>query len=215
MNYLIKKLLIISIFSFMSCNVIARPVSYSGGTTIMQANDAIKNSIHIHYSPSYKYSIGYKAEYFRKDKVTLNGLQLNRLIKRWNLPAAQGNIYFKSSVGNTYKSEAKQNELYGFAGLAVDFETRKYYISYENRYYKSDTNIIDNFEQKARIGIAPYVANYRNLHTWLMLQISHQPEFEGDELIATPIIRIFKGVHLAEFGFSLNKRILLNYIWRF
>ena len=194
-------------------NAIARPVSYSGGTTVMQKNGAIKNSIHIHYSPTYKYSIGYKAEYYRRNQTALNGVQLNNLIKRWNMPAAQGNIYLKSSIGNAQKSG--EDELYGFAGIAGDFETRKYFISYENRYYKSDGNIIGQFEQWARVGVAPYVANYGNIHTWLMLQVSHQPEFEGDEVIVTPLVRFFKGPHLAEFGFSSNERILFNFIARF
>tara|TARA_Y100000389_G_C17405898_1_gene488025 strand:+ start:108 stop:737 length:630 start_codon:yes stop_codon:yes gene_type:complete len=200
------------ILSFSFHNSFSRPISYSGGTTIMQNNTTIKNSLHTHYSPTYKYSVGYKGEYFRKDQIALNGFQLNNLVKRWNLPDAQGNLYLKSNIGNANKSG--KNELYGFAGMAGDFETRKYFISYENRYYKSDGDILSNFEQSARIGIAPYVASYGSLHTWFMLQVSHQPEFEGDEVIATPLVRFFKGDHLAEFGVSSNKRILFNFIAR-
>lgn len=206
-------LLQILLFSGIFSESFARPVSYSGGSTFMQKNGALKNSIHAHYSPTYKYSVGYKGEYIRGNKIALNGVQLNNLLKRWNLPAAQGNIYLKSNIGNANKSG--QNELYGFLGIAGDFETRKYFISYENRYYKSEGNIIGHFEQSTRVGIAPYVADYGSLHTWLMLQVSHQPEFEGDELIATPLIRLFKGLHMLEFGFSTNKRLLFNFIARF
>jgi len=193
--------------------VIARPISYSGGTTIMQNNDAVKNSIHVHYSPSYKYSLGYKGEYFRKEQIALNGIQLNNLLKRWNLPASQGNLYLKTSVGNASKSA--ENELYGFAGIATDFETRRYFISYENRYYKSDGGIISQFQQGGRLGIAPYVANYGNLHTWLMFQVTHTPEFEGDEVVVTPLVRLFKASHLVEFGASSDKGVLFNFITRF
>lgn len=213
------RLLIIltSIFSLGLSNSLsqafARPVSYSGGTTIMQNNDAFRNSVHIHYSPTYKYSLGYKGEYLRKKEIALNGFQANRLLKRWNMPASQANIYLKSNIGTANKSGV--NELYAFAGIATDFETRKYFISYENRYYKSDGNIINQFEQKARIGFAPYVANYGNIHTWLMMQVSHQPKFEGDEVVATPLIRLFKGPQMAELGISSNKRVLLNLIQRF
>lgn len=206
-------LILLLTFLVLSKNSFARPISYSGGSTIMQMNGAVKNSLHVHYSPTYKYSIGYKGEYFRRDQIALNGLQLNNLLKRWNLPAAQGNLYLKSSLGNANNSG--NDELYGFAGIAGDFETRKYFISYENRYYKSDGNILSHFEQKARVGVAPYVANYGNLHTWLMLEVAHQPEFEGDEVVTTPLVRFFKGPHLVEFGVSSNKRILFNFIARF
>ncbi|MDA9818074.1 hypothetical protein N9C35_03445 [Flavobacteriaceae bacterium] len=207
------KLFLFLIFSFIFNNAFSRPISYSGGTTIMQNNGAIKNSIHAHYSPSYKYSVGYKGEYFRRDQISLNGLQLNNLLKRWNLPGSQGSLYLKSNIGNANKSG--KNELYGFTGIAGDFETRKYFISYENRYYKSDGEIISQFQQIARVGAAPYVANYGNLHTWLMLQVTHNPKFEGDEVTVTPLFRLFKGAHLAEFGVSSNKRILFNFIARF
>ncbi len=194
-------------------DILARPISYSGGSTIMAMSGPIKSSIHAHYSPTYKYSVGYKAEYLRRSQIALNGAQLNNLLKRWNLPAAQGNLYLKSSIGNANKSG--EDEAYGFVGVAGDFETRKYFVSYENRYYKSDGGILSQFEQSARVGVAPYVAEYGNLHTWLMLQVDHVPKFKGDEVIATPLVRLFKGLHMAEFGVSTNKRFMLNFIARF
>ena len=44
----------------------ARPISYPGGWTLMQANDYSKHNFHLHYSPSIDYSIGYRAEYWRE-----------------------------------------------------------------------------------------------------------------------------------------------------
>jgi hypothetical protein len=212
-NYSSIIYLILVLLFFVFDNVFARPIYYSGGWTAMQSSNATKNSIHIHYSPTYKYSIGYQGEYYRKDDIYLNGARLNNLIQRWNLPAAQGNIYLKSAIGNAH--QLGKDELYGFVGIAGDFETRKYFISYENSYYKSDGNIIGEFSQLLRIGVAPYVANYGNLHSWIMLQISRQPEFEGDEIILMPLVRLFKGSYLAEFGFSSNKRFLFNLVKRF
>ena len=212
-RFLPQILLFSCFFTSIFSEAFARPVSYSGGTTVMQMNDAIGNSIHVHYSPTYKYSVGYKGEYFRRGQDALNGVQLNNLLKRWNLPAAQGNIYLKSNIGNVNSSS--KDEAYAMVGVSGDFETRKYFISYEGKYYKSDGDILGQFQQSARVGIAPYVAEYGNLHTWLMLQLSHQPQLQGDEVIATPLIRLFKGVHMAEFGISSNKRVLFNFIARF
>lgn len=39
-------------------NIDARPISYSGGSTIMYKSDSMSNSVYAHYSPTYKYSIG-------------------------------------------------------------------------------------------------------------------------------------------------------------
>ena len=51
----IKTIFILTAISF---GLDARPISYSGGSTLMAFSDNIKNSIYYHYSPSYKYSIG-------------------------------------------------------------------------------------------------------------------------------------------------------------
>lgn len=191
----------------------SRPISYSGGTTVMQNNGPIKNSLYIHYSPTYKYSVGYKVEHFRSGDILMNGIQINNLLKRRNAKESQGNIYLKSSLGNAKHSS--KNEVYGFIGLASDFETRRHFVSYENRYYKSSGSIISQFEQNARIGVAPYIANYDNIHTWAMLQVTHIPTFGSDKIIITPLIRLFKGTNLVEFGFSSNDQILFNIISRF
>ncbi|MDA9231038.1 hypothetical protein N9O56_00510 [Rickettsiales bacterium] len=191
----------------------ARPISYGGGWTLMQKNNHNKNSIHLHYSPSYKYSIGYKSEYLRENNISLNSLQLNNLIKRWNLPAAQGNLYLKSNIGNAAKS--KNNEIYSALGLATDFETRRYFISYQNNYYKSDGDVISIFQQNIQFGIAPYVANYNNIHSWVMIRIDHEPDSDDNKIIKTGLIRLFKGVNLLELGITSNKKLLFNLIKRF
>jgi hypothetical protein len=205
-----KILIIIVIFQQ---NLLARPVSYSGGSTIMQKNSSRHNSYHIHYSPSYKYSIGYKGQYFRDQKMWLNGIQLNNLVKRWNNPDSQSNIYLKSSVGNA--RSGSRDDIYGFIGSAFDYETRRYYISYENIYYKSHNNLINNFEQDLNFGIAPYIANYGNLHSWIILQINHIPTNNNQELTYTPYLRFFKGSFLTELGYSSNNRVIFNFIKRF
>ena len=42
----------------LAVNIEARPISYSGGSTIMIKSDSLSNSTYLHYSPSFKYSIG-------------------------------------------------------------------------------------------------------------------------------------------------------------
>ena len=122
-------------------------------------------------------------------------------------------IYLKTNIGNANKSSI--NQLYGSIGMAGDFETRKYFIAYENKYYKTNGHILSSFQQNAKIGIAPYIANYGQIHSWLMLQILHQSTKNGEEMVFTPFIRVFKGMNLAELGVSSNKNILFNFIVRF
>ncbi len=209
-----RKLLLLLLF--LSTEVASRPVSYPGGWTFMTMNDGHKYSVHTHYSPTANYSIGYKGEFWRSGDYQIHALQINNLLKRWNKQHAQANIYLKSGIGITYSdynSFNSETDPVFFTGLAADWETRKYFISYENRITKSNS-IVDNFRQKARIGFSPYVADFGNLHTWLMLEVSHVPEDEKN-FAYTPLIRLFKGPSLLETGYSSEGKFLLNFVHRF
>ena len=188
----------------------ARPVSYPGGWTVMQMNDYDSNSLHLHYSPTAKYSVGYYGELVRDEDVQLHTVQYNRLLKRWNGEASQGNLYFKANAGAAERDG--DYEAVGRVGIAADYETRRVFFSYENQY--TDAGFFDGFTQSARVGVAPYKTEYDELSTWLMLQINHEPE-KADKIILTPIVRMFQGEYLWEVGVSDNKQLLLNWIVRF
>ena len=96
----------------------ARPVSYPGGWTVMIMNDKDSNSSHINYSPTAKYSIGWKHHYMRGTKSHMDFIQLNNLLKRWNKPGEQANFYLKSGAGAAY--DGSNFEPAAFTGIALD-----------------------------------------------------------------------------------------------
>lgn len=71
---------------------LARPVSYPGGKTVMFTNNGDRNAVHLHYSPTANYSVGYKGEYWRDGDYSINAVQLNNLLKRWNKKDSQANF---------------------------------------------------------------------------------------------------------------------------
>ena len=182
----------------------------------MTMNNADLNSVHMHYSPTAKYSIGYKGEYWREDEWQFHGVQGNVLLKRWNQKASQANIYLKNAVGLAYSDDEgfdHKTELAGSAGISMDWEDRRYFISYENRFTHAG-DIDQFFMQKSRIGIAPYIGDYGDLHTWLMLEASHTPKAE-DPVEITPLLRFFKNEYLWEVGANQNGDVLLNFVARY
>lgn len=194
----------------------ARPVSYPGGWTLMLMNDGYRNSAHIHYSPTAKASLGYKFEYWRDQDFTLNTLQMNNLLKRWNQPDSQANFYLKSGIGLAYSDAGgfnNETDPAGFMGLALDWENRSYFVAYQNRYTEAG-DIDDFYQQSFRIGWAPYEGDYGDLNTWLMLQVEHMPEAD-DNFTVTPLVRFFKNVHLLEAGVNNRGKLLFNYIFRY
>lgn len=194
----------------------ARPVSYPGGWTSMIMNDGSSNSLHIHYSPTAFTSIGPRIEYRREGEYLLTSVQMNNLLKRWNSKDAQANLYLKSGIGvahSNYGDFEDKTQAAGFTGIATDWENRRFFTSYENRYIEAG-DIDSAFMQKARVGIAPYIGDYGDLHTWLMLEVEHAPKSD-DKITVTPLVRLFKGVHLLEAGVSNQGDALFNYVIRF
>jgi hypothetical protein len=188
----------------------ARPVSYPGGWTLMAMNDGDKNSLHLHYSPTARMSLGYRFEHWREMDFSLHAVQMNNLLRRWNRKDSQANIYLKSGLG---VADGNVHGPAGFTGLAADWENRRLFTSYENRYTVAGDQV-DFYQQSARIGWAPYEGDYGDLHSWLMLQVEHMPESDH-HFTVTPLVRFFKGVHLLEAGMNNRGEVLFNYIVRY
>lgn len=208
--------IVLIFMSLFSHSVWSRPVSYPGGYTAILANDHSQHSALIHYSPTAKYSIGLRSEYRREAKYLLTAVQMNNLLKRWNQKESQANLYLKSGLGYADRHSSRlgdDSSLAGFIGLAADWESRRYFLSYQNRYIEAGS-VDDSYMESARFGIAPYIADYGALHTWLMVEIDHEPESE-DTLTVTPLVRIFKDVYLLEAGISNHNDVLLNMTIRF
>ena len=212
-----KNLLSIFFISFIFFDIsIARPVSYPGGLTLMVMNSSMKNSVHTHYSPTANTSIGYKFEYWRDNEYNLNLIQINNLVKRWNKPESQANFYVKSAIGSAYSDKDQfesKKSFAGFIGMAADWEDQRYFIQYGNRYTKA-LEIDDFYTQFVHFGIAPYIGNYGDIHTWLMIKIDHTPEFKRN-LVFTPHFRFFKNVHLIEVGADTYGKFMFNYVYRY
>ena len=206
---------IILFFSFTNLGY-SRPVSYVGGWTLMTFNDYQSNSLLMHYTPSSKYSLGYNIQYWNDKEYWINNLNLNYLLKRINTKNSQTNFYFKSGLGFLYsdfKENKSKKEYVTNISFSSDWETRRNFVSYSSELIKSET-IANTFMQKARLGMAPYIANYGKIHTWLIYELNYMST-GNNKLKSAAILRFFKSTNLLEAGLTEDKTILLNFIKRF
>ena len=174
----------------------ARPVSWPGGWMVMLMNDTASNSAQINYTVTPKYALGVQHEYFREEKFNMDAATFDVLLKRWNNADSQANLYFKSGAGVAYGSD--DTDPAAFAGLEIDWEDRRFFTLYENRFlYAGDQ---DKFiKHKARLGVAPYEGDYGDMHTWIILQAEY--DAGSDETFClTPLVRLLKGTTLVESG---------------
>lgn len=189
----------------------ARPITYPGGWSLMTMNDADMNTLHLFYSPAANYSVGLNHEYMRGPEAHMDAAQFNYLIKRWNNPDSQANAYFNAGAGVAYGSG--ETDPAAYTGFSIDWEDRRWFTKYENRFLWADDT--DKFaKHAARIGVTPYIGDYGDIHTWLMLQADYDAG-EDDSFSVTPLIRLFKGTNLLEAGYNLDGGLLLNFMHTF
>ena len=164
----------------------AHPVGYTDSATLGLMQRGSMYSYQLHYSPSYRYSFGYKEASMMGEKF--RGAYSGLLLKRWNMPKAQGNAYVYGGIGD--------NSYHG--GGQIDYETRKIYTLYSYNYFKIGDKNFNN--SKMRLGYAPYEGGYSELNTWFIL------EYNTDVESLTPILRFFYKNVLWEVGYDAPRK---------
>jgi hypothetical protein len=174
----------------------------------MQENDETGHTFSFDYTftPTNAFGLYVKQDQNGKEILMLSP-EFNTLLKRWNFEDGQGNIFNMSGAGVAYYKGNTQPALW--TAFLADYESRRWFLSYEPRFFY-DGDIEKSFWQSARVGIAPYLAKYNELNTWIMLQVDHHPA-KHDHFVATPLLRFFYQSYLFEVGYSSNKHIMINW----
>ena len=212
----LRAALLLTLGCLTSIATLARPVSYTGGWTVIGESDRQLSSALVHYTPSPNMSLGFKTEVNRDSDFALYSVHPTFLAKRWFDADYQGNLYFHGGIGVASgvndNPESDQMAIYG--GIMADWETRSLFVGYRNRYLDAGHHA-RQFMQAFRAGFAPYEGDSGDLHTWLMLEIDHRPS-DSDSVTATPLVRFFKGPLLVEAGYNLTvNQPLFNFTYRF
>ena len=198
----IKRILL---FLFFICGVIeARPISYSGGSTVMSNTDNMRDTYYYHYSPTYKYSLGLEAvkdDYFKTD---FSYFRFTYLLNRKNTRYSQRNLYFQSGVS----SKGLNNN---FIGVHGDWETRRWFIGFG--YKKVSNDIIEYDDKFLQLGVAPYLGEYGDFHTWVMVKSKKNDLLESWSTF--PVLKFFKGNFLIEFGYNSKTEWDSHVVYRF
>ena len=188
----------------------AHPTTYEGGFSIMSEMSKKKQETLFIYSA--KYWLGTGLVFVKSpDTPYLISSQIGFLIKRWNLPSAQGNIYFFGGLAHFL--ENKTRLIYRLGGQ-LDYETRRIYsfIKYtEHRFFENNKEIQD--ELNLAFGVAPYVAEFDELNSWIIVKVVISDRFNKKSYVS--LLRFFYKNFLWEIGQSLNGNPEFNFMIRF
>ncbi|MEE2787146.1 MAG: hypothetical protein VX589_07380 [Myxococcota bacterium] len=182
----------------------AHPVTFTDGvafSSIYRPNIAI---LHGNYTLSRHVAIG--ATYLQlsdSDNEIRAGVgQVNVLAYRWNGMGSQANVYMMGGAGYGAFSRDDPAPAY-YAALQLDYETPRFYSAMMGRTI-TDGNAYP-YQAIARLGLAPFEAEYNALQAWLIGQMSYFPAMQDDPDF-TVLLRFFYRTVLWEMGADLYGR---------
>lgn len=181
----------------------AKPIAFANGTTVMAEYGAgTMVEAQAFYAPSYRFSVG--GGYLRLDSDLqrrsreIEYVRANYLLKRWNLEAAQANVFVWGSLGRSEGNEFGGSRLARNAGFQLDYETRRVYAALKSDLWESDafSHRIDTVQ----LGLAPYEHDYRDLATWFVVQARRYTGGIHRGTETAFLLRLFKGGAWVEAG---------------
>ena len=100
-------------------------------------------------------------------------------------------MYFQSGLN----SKGFNKNFYGIHG---DWETRRWFIGFG--YKKISHDSIDYEDKFIQFGLAPYLGEYGDFHTWIM--VKSKKNILSENWSTFPVLKFFKGNFLIEFGYN-------------
>jgi hypothetical protein len=200
----------IAVTGLWSVMAFAHPVAFRDSVGIMGSHSREQSDMELNYSVRHwwalhAHSMRFHANTSEQD-VWVGGA--NFLLHRWNTDSFQANLYLLTGVGESRLSGKRRGIVDG--GLLADIENRQYYFS---SYYSQlrHQGEIELQQYKIRAGMAPYIGDFKDLHTWFILE-AYKKTYGDTKVQLTPFLRFFYRNVLWEVGSSLKGDLTFNYI---
>src|SRR5262245_97232 len=195
----------------------AKPIAFSHGTTVMAEYGAgTMTELQVFYAPRYFFSAG--GGYLTLDsdldgsKADIAYARLNYLVKRWNLDNAQANVFAWGGAGGARVDDG-DDELAWNAGVQLDYETRRLYLSAKSDYH--DAANLSHRIDTLQLGIAPYKHDYGGLATWFVVQGRDYTGGIRDGVEWALLLRLFKGGAWVEAGATTDGKLQAMVMFNF
>ena len=192
----------------------AAPMGFKDSWMTMGDFSKTYRELTANYALTPRDAIGLTSTYMQTDDQSKsqmnNELTYTRLIKRWNMPNAQANIWFIGGVGETRGNFFNGTKATLSPGMQADYETTRLYASANARIYVADG--ITNNIVSARTGFSFYEANYDETQPWLILE-ARRMSMVSKEYEVTPMLRLIHNRFFVEAGANLNGQPRLSFMY--
>lgn len=170
----------------------------------------------VNYAITRNDAIGLEGLVARSDDQRLSrqavGLIYTRLLKRWNWPQAQANVWFIGGLSSIKGKDLASDRLMASPGLQLDYETTRVYLAASGRLYRA-LGVHQDYAS-LRAGFSFYEVQYDETQPWLILEARRMREL-SDKTEITPMLRLIHKRYFIEAGYSNMQQARFNFMFIF
>jgi hypothetical protein len=215
------------ILLFMAClqannHAVAGPMGFSESFMAMGDFNNNWREAFVNYAITPRDAIGISATYMRSDDKsknrTLEELTYTRLLKRWNMPHAQANLWFVGGIGALQGEDKRVGRDDDFGktmitpGVQFDYETTRVYVAANYRFYRASD--INHDYSSARAGFSFYESDYESTQPWFILEARNMNGL-SDKIEITPMLRFINKSFFVEAGMNTDYKPRFNFMYIF
>ena len=199
-----------------STPALAGPMGFKDSAMFMGDFSSNWRDVWVNYAITPRDAVGVGALYMRSDDQAITRdlveLTYTRLLKRWNFPHAQANVWLPLGVGEIRGNDFSGSKAAYTPGLQLDYETQRIYIAAAYRAYRA--NDINHDFGSARAGFSFYETGYDETQPWLIVEARRMHDL-SDETEITPMLRLINKGYFVELGYSNMHEARFNIMYIF
>ena len=170
----------------------------------------------VNYALTARDAVGASALVMRSDDGTktrqFTEATYTRLVRRWNMPEAQANIWFIGGIGNITGNDFSGSKTMASPGVQLDYETTRLYSSASARLYRAEG--LNHDFASARAGFSFYEVDYDETQPWFILEVRRMQGLT-DKTEVTPMLRLIHKRYFVEFGVNNSSQARMNFMYIF
>jgi len=200
----------------MSAPLLAAPMGFKDSWMVMADLSPNWREGFLNYAFTARDAAGPSLLYMRSDDKTLTRevaeISYTRLLKRWNLPHAQSNVWFIGGAGAVRGNDFGGERAIVTPGIQVDYETTRFYVMGLARLYRARG--LNHDYAATRIGFSFYEADYDEVQPWLVVE-ARRTRGLSDKLEITPMLRLIHSRYFIEAGVNNSRQFRFNIMYTY
>jgi hypothetical protein len=202
--------------AFACLPALAAPMGFKGSWMAMGDLGPNWREGFVNYAFTPRDAVGPSLLFMRSDDKTqtreLAEVAYTRLVKRWNMPDAQANVWFVGGVGTVRGNDFDGSRAMASPGIQVDYETTRLYALATARLYRGEG--LRHDYAAVRLGFSFYEVDYDEVQPWFVVEARRMRGL-SDKTEITPMLRLIHNRYFVEAGVNNSRQFRANFMYTF